>query len=337
MTKKHKLTVLILFSIPTAITLLIFGYILGIKDIELKNNKTLIFSATVTQSAGSLIHTIQIERGLSAGFLASKNTNMQDKRKLIKQQKLTDKFYKEFMLLIQNAQEKKNFNKLIQDKKLLLEINNEMAKIKTIRTKILLHSISFDNEIKYYSNINTKLLDITHNFAIFDTKNNYEGILIYDIETLKENLGLERAYIYNQLLSKKIQSTKLNKTKELITTQNIIRKKLLLDSTPQIKELYNNFIDKASLNEIQKFRDDFLSDRLNSYSAKKWFDLSTNFIDRHEALSINISDIYLQNIQQNYTKSQTIIYIIIALFIFYIILILVLVYVLNNILARFED
>ena len=337
MTKKHKLTVLILFSIPTAITLLIFGYILGIKDTELKNNKTLIFSATITQSAGSLIHTIQIERGLSAGFLASKNTNIQDKTKLLKQQKLTDKFYKGFMLSIQNNQEKKNFNKLIQDKELLLEVNKEMSRVKMIRTKILSHSISFDNEIKYYSNINTKLLDIMHNFAIFDTKNNYEGVLIYDIETLKENLGLERAYIYNQLLSNKIQNEKLNKTKRLITTQDIIRKKLLLDSTPQIKELYNNFVDKASLNEIQKFRDDFLCKKLDSSDAKKWFVLSTNFIDRHEALSINISDIYLKNIQQNYSKSQTVMYIIVALFVFYIILILILVYTLNNILARFED
>jgi len=285
MSKKNKLSILFLFLIPVTITLLIFGYVFDIKSSELKENKTLIFSATITQSAGSLIHTLQIERGLSAGFLASKNINNQER--LIKQQKLTDKFYNNFITLTQNPQEQQSFNKLIQDKKILLEIEQEMDKIKSIRKKILSHQITFDDEIKYYSNINTKLLNIIHNFAIFDTKNNYEGVLIYDIETLKENLGLERAYIYNQLLSTKTQTIKLNKTERLIITQEIVRKNFLLDATPQIKEFYNRFIDEMSLKEIQDFRDDFLSHKLSSLDAKRWFVLSTNFIDRHEALSIN--------------------------------------------------
>jgi hypothetical protein len=331
MNKKHTLSVL--FLIPISITLLAFGYIFDIKNTELKENETLIFSAKITHLADSLIHNIQIERGLSAGFLASKDMSS-NKEKLIKQQNSTDKFYNNFIKVLQNTQEQKKFNKLIQDKKILSEIKIQMDKIKSIRERVLSHNISFNNEIKYYSNINTKLLNIIHNFAIFDTKNNYEGILIYDIETLKENLGLERAYIYNQLLSTKTQDTKYEKIKELIITQKVLRKNFLLDATPQIKEFYNRFVDEFSLEEIQNFRDAFLSKKLSSLDAKRWFVLSTNFIDRHEALSMNILDLYRKNIEQNYDKAQNTIYIISLFLILYIILTLIVSYIFRSTLVR---
>ena len=329
MSKKYKATVISLFLIPTAITILAFGYIFDIKNQELQSNKMLIFSGSITQSASSLIHTIQIERGLSAGFLASKDAN---KEKLVKQQKITDKFYREFLLL--KKKDEIDFANLIQDQKLFLQIQTEMDKIKTIRKNVLSHSISFNDEIKYYSNINTKLLNLIHNLAVFDTKNSYEGILIYDIETLKENLGLERAYIYNQLLSKKPDEMKFKEIIKLIITQDIIRKKLLLDATPQTKEFYQNYIDTNSLKEMRDFRYKFLSQQLNSSDAERWFKLSTDFIDRHEAVSINILDLYLKNIEQNYDKAQNIIYIITIFFALSIILTIILLFTLNNLFNR---
>ena len=293
MSKKSKLSAPY-FYLLLIIPIIAAGYLFRIYDLKTQQKQTLVFSATITQSASSLIHTIQIERGLSAGYLASKKTD--NKEKLIKQQKITDRFYNDFASLITNTQKQKNFDKLIQDKKIIFEITQEMDKIKTIRNKVLSHQINFKDEINYYSDINEKLLKVIHNFAIFNAKSNYEGILIYDIESLKENLGLERAYIYNQLLSTNKQNAKLDKIKKLITTQEVIRKNFFQDATPQIKEFYTNFIDEESLKEIQHFRDDFLSHKLSSSDAKKWFSLSTNFIDRHEALSINILDLYLKNI-----------------------------------------
>ena len=333
--KNYKSVIIFLFLIPLSILICAFVYIFETQNKQLESKQIIIFSSNLTHSANSLIHTIQIERGLSSGFVALKDTDSTKKEKLLKQQKITDKFYAQFKHMVQNKQKQIFLNKLIQDKKILLEVDNEMQKIKSLRDGVFSHTVGFDDVIKYYSNINAKLLNVIHNFAIFDTKNNYEAILIYDIETLKENLGLQRAYIYNQLLCQKYN--KIKKTKELSTIQNTQRNILLLDSTPKIQELYNNFIDKDSIDEIKSFKEDFFSKKLKQEDAQRWFRLSTNFIDRYEALSINISDIYIKNIEQKYNNAQHLLYLTVSLFVFSTILLFVVFYILNKILLRCKE
>lgn len=64
-------------------------------------------SAKITENLSKLVHNIQIERGLSAGYIVAKD-NTTYKEKLLKQHQATDKAYRQFLYYVSLKSDEKD-------------------------------------------------------------------------------------------------------------------------------------------------------------------------------------------------------------------------------------
>jgi diguanylate cyclase (GGDEF)-like protein/PAS domain S-box-containing protein len=179
-------------------------------------------------------------------------------------------------------------------------------------------------------------LEIIHNFVVLYSKKSSNSIAVYDIQLLKESAGLERAYVYNQLLSDKFNDVNTQKIKQLILNQKIFKDNFLADSTPEFITLYNKLVDKNILEKIEKFRSHFFNNKLGSKNAKEWFELSSKLINQYESLSSQIINIYLSNIKQTYDDAQRALFVTALALLLSIASILVLMFILNALVKNEE-
>ncbi len=149
-------------------------------------NKVVLLSTKVT----SLVHELQKERGMTAGFLASNGKNFTNK--LPRQRELTDQKIHDFennLKEITLVYYKKDFSDL------LYTAQNKLENIKKIRKDIMNFKISGKNAISYYTKMNTSFLELVRKTASFSIKNemtiqltSYTNFLL-----AKERAGIERA------------------------------------------------------------------------------------------------------------------------------------------------
>jgi len=191
--KSLKIKILFIFSIP-ALALIYFSYLsLKYEYTMLKESKSIKESVNKTKIFSNLIHNIQLERGLGAGYIVASN-KQNHKKLLLTQFQKTDTSYRNFLHSITNNSNEKLSNAIaLRIEPLSKKILQKLSKIKSIRQSILDSTITFKQEIKYYTQLNKKLLfaikiynSIPHNLKIDTT-----GII--KLEEIKEYTGLERA------------------------------------------------------------------------------------------------------------------------------------------------
>ena len=218
-------------------------------------NRSVYFSHSVS----SLIHSLQKERGLSAGYLLNRSDNF--KNKLIQQRAISDKYIKKFKIKIK---------KYTKNRKLLSDINEKLKKIKIVRKDIDIGYFSYDNVIDYYSSLNDKLLKTLINI----TKSSFIPTISQNLTAYinflyaKEYNGIERA-VGVVILSKKEFQLK-----------NIIRFNSLIEIEKKYIELFENY---ASKDIVLKYNNAIKSEPFKQVAImEKW-------INNQKYLTYNVS------------------------------------------------
>jgi diguanylate cyclase (GGDEF)-like protein/PAS domain S-box-containing protein len=277
-----------MFLFPTLVTLY-FSFDFILKQINTLNHIEIrLYASKDMLSITKFIHNIQIERGLSAGYLGA-NDPRYIKENLNSIYKKTDKSFEDFKgKFLSNNSLRKKLNEYVVQKNIntAKKILNLMAKINIMRKQILNKQISFNEEIEYYTQINGYLLDIMYIYiSYFDTSRG-EAIDIYLLEKLKENAGLERAYVYNLLLAKDFKN--IEKIRNIITEEKKSVKEFLLATTFANAELFQKIIDYENLRDIKFYREKIFNEKINDLDARKWFEISSKYINELEKVTIDI-------------------------------------------------
>ena len=292
-TSRYKLY--ILFILPIFFISYLLYLILYHKYNDLENINTFNSSAKIIKTASLLLHEIQLERGISSGYIVKKEENPYIK-KLLWQQSQTDKAF----IALQSILDK-------GDKKLdpiVSEIVKKLQKRKYIQEKILKKSISFDEEIQYYSDINTKLLQIIY---ILTSKFNPDRDSLLPINILQhftEYAGLERAIIYNQLLSNHFNENLAKKLIYLKHEQDERKREFLNSTSEESIQIYNKYYQDSIAKELNICREGILNKNLNHNSAKRCFQVSTKHIEALFLIADDILNSYLQEISLTQSKVQ---------------------------------
>ncbi len=330
--KSFKFRVFFIFLLP-AVALIYFSfYFISMKYQELKMTSGLLFTSKMTKSISIFVHTLQIERGLSAGYVvAAKKSAYRDK--LQKQQKITDSAYKNFLTEVNlYSKNKKQVDGLAyyKNRPKIREILDKLHRLKEIRNLVLDSSISFEKEIGYYTGITTRLIAMIQVLSSPSFTYNGNSIDIYKLQCMEESAGLERAYIYNLLLSKKSVKSASKKILSLITREENFKKEFLSDASLEDLVLYNSIVSAEAQKAIEKFRNLFFEGKLGSKDAKKWFEISSRRIDEYNRLSIKIIDTYLKNVTEIHNNARNALLITLFLWILAIFSFVLLVYILNK-------
>ncbi len=331
--RSFRLKIFIIFSILALILFSLTFYILNIKYKELVKNSTYLYSAKTIQSISDLLQSIQLERGLSSGYITIKD-GLKYKTRLIKRQKITDKDYQLFLSLI-NKKEIYQFIQINNIQK-IINIKQQMKKINFIRKKIFSHSISFKNEFDYYTLINTDLLDILRNLTIINNKYNNSNAVIYDVQAQKETLGQGRAYVYNYILSHNFTVNTLTTINKFISTELLYQQNFLTDTNVKCLTAFNHTINKKLQQKIKTMALHISKYKQTHHEANIWFKSNTKLINEYKTLSSTILASHLANISTLYNNAKiTLITIIIVLF-SSIILMFVLIYILHTLIKKEE-
>jgi len=189
----------------------------------------------------NLLHSLQKERGLSIGYLAS-NGKVFSKR-LHNQVQITNRAIKEFENEIKKL---KNINPELFEKH-YGEILEMISKVNEIRQKVINLKIAPIEVLKYYSNINIKLLKTQ---SYLDQMINFDRINkmvdnYFNILKLTEYLGRERAIVAYALAKGNLNNDLL-----IYWTSAIEQENHILYKNQNLKKLIS-----LKLSQIQKFRD----------------------------------------------------------------------------------
>jgi diguanylate cyclase (GGDEF)-like protein/PAS domain S-box-containing protein len=272
-----------------------------------------------------------MERGLSAGYLVSKEAKVQNK--LRAQYQLTDEAYKKVLIYVKSTtDEKTRLYALLGPKNqpYINKVMHEFEKIDAIRADVLNTSISFEDEIAYYTEINKELLNVV--YILIHFSDNAKNSALVKLQHQKETMGLLRAHIYNQLLS---QNKKLvEHTKELDLTQKMLNNEFYTQASLNSITLFNNIIDKETYTQLQLMKNDFFANKLTSKDAEKWFDISSAYINQLEKASNEMLQTSLQNNYEIQNKANKELYLVEFLWILSVLALIFLLFILRNLIQK---
>ena len=307
--KSFGFQIILIFLIPAVVMLYFAYYFIAAKYETLKASELYIYASQNVQTISRLIHNIQLERGMSAGYLVLSKNDAKLRKRLLAQQKKSDESYRAFAAYTKDRSvQKHKLDALLhyKNEKFEREVIRLFYDVSKVRQSVLTHRMTFEEEIAYYSKINRNLLNLMYVLLSHFDKNYGNLMDIYKLEELKEIEGLERAYVYNYLLSK---NTKLfAKIRELFIEEKKVANEYLSDASLENILLYHQIVKRESQQKVEKFEEKLLQGYLSRREASKWFQISTERIDELEKLSIYILQKYHKKVYNVYEIQKKALY-----------------------------
>ena len=255
---KKKLLLILLFPI---LGLIIFAYMQSIdyynKYTSIQKVETLVL---LSGKLSKLVHETQKERGMTAGYLASKGTKFNDK--LSVQRKVANKNFKIFKTFSQTI-DFTAYPKVFQK-----NINNTIKAVeglKQVRVNVSSLSITGTKAIAYYTNMNAIILNNIKAIAKLsnDAKIAREIVAYANFLLSKERAGIERAVITNTLGQDKFGNGIEKKITNLIAAQNIYVNNFTDLANKDSILFYKKTLKGSDINEVNRIRQSLM------YSSQK--------------------------------------------------------------------
>lgn len=252
---------------------------------------------TVVVKAVDLVHELQKERGLSAGYLNSQATELPIE--LSQQRSLVDQ---QSSLFLQQLQQGSSAFQRKEQLNLLQHIETKLNALSQHRSQVSSKSLNAAEMIRYYSDLNQQLLSIAQSVLKFNSDMQLNGPLnaLYSWSEAKERAGLERAQL-NAVLSKG-SFTPENYAAYL---SNIAQQQLFFAQFQQFASSeQQQWLDEQQpkFSEMLKIRQQATAQNLTA-TPKQWFELSTARINQLKLMEQQLTAQILQLAEQSYQYS----------------------------------
>lgn len=218
-----------------------------------------------------LVHELQKERGMTAGFIGSQGT----------------KFVSELRAQRASADNRRNLKTeywqsagidLPQIARLNAEISQSLNQITFIRNRVDTQSIPLSEALGYYTKLNAKLLSVSALIAELssDATITKETIAYYNFLQGKERAGIERAVLNNTFSKNEFGPGMLVKFISLVTEQNTYFSNFKVLSTPDNVRFFEQQLNDRSVAEVEKLRD-LAESKMSGFDVDPvyWFAQST--------------------------------------------------------------
>jgi len=256
------------------------------KNNEINDLNELKYGVFLATSISQAIHSIQIERGMSSGYISSHGSEF--KQQLSKQRIITDKKINKLVLFL-----KKIKNKTV--KKQLEEVMIEFTMIVQHRIKIDSLSINSIQAVQKYSQMNSKLLKTIKEISKISKIPIITKKIISYIYFLyaKETTGIERAIGTTILSNKKFSINEIFRFNELITIQKLYIENFYENTSINEKEFYNKTLKGDESKKIVAVRDAIIKKLLIGDKIIKpddWFKLMSIKINKLKLVDDYLSE-----------------------------------------------
>lgn len=260
--------------------------------------------ATFSFHASALVHELQRERGMSAGFLGSKGGQFQSE--LLAQHQLSSR-------------------KLDALKKSLLELDiqtdpriaedlrkafGELEQITGMRKDIIGLSMPAAQAISYYSDVNTQFLDIISYLPqlSLDTAMSAQLSAYANFLKSKERAGIERAILSNTFAMDHFGPGMYERLVSLIAVQNTFMDVFLSFADQQAQYFYRQTLSGQYVDETQRMREIALKQAGQgqfAVDAKYWFSMQTGKIELLKKIEDHLASLFFEKTNALKNQAQT--------------------------------
>ena len=231
-------------------------------------------NSNLSASVLNLVHELQKERGLTAGFVGSKGA--QFKQQLQQQRNKTDT---ELNKVTQQLNESDYVNQVAQAGTAVV---NELRLLSSMRNTIDSLSTQLPDAIGYYSNVNKLGLAVVK--ASINSSENHliaeELNAIYNLSSAKEYAGIERAVLNTVIINNAFTTATLLKHSLLTEKQTLYIEESLSIAPKKLQPILQQFVQTADNKKVIQTRAELITQRENfDISASEWFAMATKRID----------------------------------------------------------
>ncbi|MEZ8340857.1 methyl-accepting chemotaxis protein [Vibrio cyclitrophicus] len=258
-----------------------------------------------------LVHELQKERGMTAGFIGSQGTQFVSE--LRSQRASADTRRDQRSEYWQSAD-----IDLPQITKLNTEISRSLNQITSIRNRVDSQSIPLSEALGYYTQLNAKLLSVSALIAELssDATITTETIAYYNFLQGKERAGIERAVLNNTFSKNEFGSGMLVRFISLMTEQNTYFSNFKVLSTPSNVSFFEQQLNDRSVAEVEKLRQ-LAQSKMSGFDVDPvyWFAQSTARIVQLKKTENQLADSLIALTEQKTTEAQTAMMASIAMFV----------------------
>jgi len=248
-----------------------------------------------------LVHELQKERGMTAGYLGSKGNKFGNE--LSVQRKAADSKRNQHTNYWQSAQIDISEIRQLND-----SINQHLSKIGSIRSQVDSQSIALSDALAYYTQLNNKLLSVSGLIADIsaDSTISKETIAYYNFLQGKERAGIERAVLNNTFSKNEFGEGMLIKFIALVTEQDTYFTNFNVLTNDINKQFYAQQLNHDSINEVNKLRD-LAKTRLSQFDIDPvyWFTQATARIGQLKKIENEIASSLLVLTEKKSQTAQT--------------------------------
>ncbi len=267
---------LLISSIVPILGMIILAFVILFDNYQ--KNEDILKSATLTNTLSdinNLAHTMQVERGLSCGYLSSSGDKF--KNNLEKQRKIVNDAIYTFKNKIKSI----NNNKLITIQSNINRFKVDINSLKDFRESVNLRELNQDVAIKYYTNMIKNILNITPKIATnnLDTKISSSILTLSTLLYYKETLGLKRAIGTTIIEHKGIDKDEYIKFMQLLSTQAIYFDEFEQTSLMVQNNTLNLIIRSQTAKEVDFYQQKIQNFDFEKLDSSKWFELMSSLID----------------------------------------------------------
>ncbi|WP_413283970.1 methyl-accepting chemotaxis protein [Vibrio sp. MA40-2] len=238
-----------------------------------------------------LVHELQKERGMSAGFLGSKGTKFVSD--LVEQRKQTDKRLADLQdYLTQHSSSLKEYTQLWS---VVDEANEMLTNIQLTRRAISDLSLPLADALNYYTTLNSHLLSVPGLAVRISEVAEISRSLAAYYEFLqgKERAGIERAVLSNTFGKGEFSPGLYRKFVQLVSEQNSYFSTFEIYADQRHINSFEQLIQQVAFKEVESYRTKAFNHQLDQ-NAEQWFSASTNRInllkEQEERLTAEILD-----------------------------------------------
>ncbi len=251
--------------------------------------------AKLSVKISNLVHETQKERGMSAGFLGSKGKKFTNR--LLKQRILTNQKRE----LLETYLKEEPVSGFGQDFTAKLDTAlQQLSQLDQMRQRIDELSVTTKDEVAYYTNLNSKMLDmvatIVNHTQDANMQKSINGYLNFSMA--KERMGIERAVGTGALATGQFANGVRNKFVSLIAKEQAFLQNFFYYAPKSVVESYEKMRQDTRVAEVSKMEREMSNHEVLSslnFDSMHWFDAITYKINRMK----EIEDMQSQAIVQS--------------------------------------
>jgi methyl-accepting chemotaxis protein len=268
---------LALLVIPPLLTSIVFGGMYLTNEYKTQHQLAVVIDLTqVAIINSSLVHQLQKERGMSAGFLGSKGQAFKDN--LSNQRAETDIQIQRFNLFAQQD----DFPQQLQST--YDNLASAFNQLDQMRDNVSGLNISVADQVSYYTHINTLLLSMVDN-AASQSVDSHIGIKLKSFGAflqLKERAGIERAVLSTTFGHREFSAGLYRKFVTLVAEQQTYAERFIAAASPENIRTFKQAQQNRAMANVNQLREiAFAQDSIamEAQSPEDWFKTATARIE----------------------------------------------------------